>query len=280
MERFFVRGAGIAEGTGDVLAEIRGSDANSATAVFYVVNHRGDTLNVYVYGTGLIASYRYDAFGNVIGFSCATGHTNLLPRYTFSTKEYLPDAKVYLYAYRVYDPVAGRWTQRDPIDYQDSVNLYQFCQNRGVNSFDVDGRFVYSIPLAIVIGVIGDVIITEIRVYSGSVTAAVPVSFPFITFHGPDYYSLSEAARYAVDAHEDRHHGYRNRFDDTDDEIPAHQVSYEVASTILKSGKFNGRKLTEDERIELKAIKQQAKSELKKRMKPEEYKEWRKKHRR
>jgi RHS repeat-associated protein len=129
MELFFVRGAGIAEGTGDVLAEIRGSDANSATAVFYVVNHRGDTLNAYVSGIGLIAFYRYDAFGNVIEFSCATGCTNLLPRYTFSTKEYLPDAKVYLYAYRVYDPVADRWTQRDPIDYQDSVNLYCFCEN-------------------------------------------------------------------------------------------------------------------------------------------------------
>jgi RHS repeat-associated protein len=140
INRFFVRGVGIAEGTGDVLAEIRGSDANSATAVFYVVNHRGDTLNAYVSGIGLIASYRYDAFGNVIQFSCAAGRTNLLPRYTFSTKEYLPDAKLYLYAYRVYDPVAGRWTQRDPIDYQDSVNLYQFCGNNPVDTVDTRGK--------------------------------------------------------------------------------------------------------------------------------------------
>jgi RHS repeat-associated protein len=140
MERFFVRGAGIAEGTGDVLAEIHGSDANSATAVFYIVNHHGDTLNAYLYGTGLIASYRYDAFGNVIQFSCAAGCTNVLPRYTFSTKEYLPDAKVYLYAYRVYDPIAGRWTQRDPIDYQDSVNLYCFCGNSVLLVWDADGQ--------------------------------------------------------------------------------------------------------------------------------------------
>jgi len=50
------------------------------------------------------------------------------------------DAELYLYAYRVYDPIAGRWTQRDPIDYQDSINLYQFCGNNPVNSFDITGK--------------------------------------------------------------------------------------------------------------------------------------------
>ncbi len=78
---------------------------------------------------------RYDAFGNV---KEQTG--TFSPTYTFSTKEYLSGAELYLYAYRVYDPVAGRWTQRDPIDYQDSVNLYQFCGNNPVNKIDVDGQ--------------------------------------------------------------------------------------------------------------------------------------------
>ena len=40
----------------------------------------------------------------------------------------------------MYDPVAGRWTQRDPIDYQDSVNLYQFCGNNPVNKWDALGK--------------------------------------------------------------------------------------------------------------------------------------------
>lgn len=44
-------------------------------------------------------------------------------------------------AMAVYDPVAGRWTQRDPIDYQDSANLYQFCGNNPVNKVDADGRW-------------------------------------------------------------------------------------------------------------------------------------------
>ena len=123
INRFFVRGVGIAEGTGDVLAEIDVS-AEAPVSHYYVSNHRGDTV-VTLTDAGTVDCYRhYEAFGAVL-----TNIGTFTPLYTFSTKEYLPDAKVYLYAYRVYDPVADRWTQRDPIDYQDSVNLYCFCEN-------------------------------------------------------------------------------------------------------------------------------------------------------
>jgi len=45
----------------------------------------------------------------------------------------------------VYDPVAGRWTQRDPINYQDSENLYQFCKNNPVNGFDEYGKSTFGL---------------------------------------------------------------------------------------------------------------------------------------
>jgi len=45
-----------------------------------------------------------------------------------------------LYDYRVYDPIAGRWTQRDPLDYQDSENLYQFCGNNTIIYIDEYGK--------------------------------------------------------------------------------------------------------------------------------------------
>jgi len=44
-----------------------------------------------------------------------------------------------LYAYRLYLIDCGRWTQRDPIGYQDSENLYQFCGNNPVNAIDILG---------------------------------------------------------------------------------------------------------------------------------------------
>jgi RHS repeat-associated protein len=135
-------GAGILEGTGDIIAEIIGTDSGNAKAVFYLSNHRGDTLAAYLTWSGTdytAAKYRFDAFGNVRESSALYA-----PRFTFSTKEYLSDAKLYLYAYRVYDPVAGRWTQRDPIDYQDSLNLYQFCGNNPVNFWDATGCVIWN----------------------------------------------------------------------------------------------------------------------------------------
>ena len=146
MTRCFVRGAGIAEGTGDVIGEIIGTEESNAHPLFYFANHRGDTMAAYVQHDTtktLAAEYRYDAFGNLI--SSTTNEPAFLPRFTFSTKEYLAEAQLYLYAYRVYDPVAGRWTQRDPIDYQDSINLYQFCGNNPVNVLDLSGRAIVSI---------------------------------------------------------------------------------------------------------------------------------------
>jgi RHS repeat-associated protein len=82
--------------------------------------------------------WQYDAFGNAL-----TNSGSFTPRYTFATKEYLSAAKLYLYAYRVYDPVAGRWTQRDPIGYEDSPNLYQFCGNSPIGQVDPDGRWPF-----------------------------------------------------------------------------------------------------------------------------------------
>ncbi|RLD65490.1 MAG: hypothetical protein DRI84_06715 [Bacteroidetes bacterium] len=141
--KIFVRGIGIAEGTGDVLAEID----SSGNAHYYLPNHRGDTLLVLDEDGDIESQIRYDAFGNV---KEETG--TFSPTYTFSTKEYMSkgymfNAKLYLYAYRVYDPIAGRWTQRDPIDYQDSINLYQFCGNNPVNGWDPFGLETRTHPL-------------------------------------------------------------------------------------------------------------------------------------
>ena len=130
ISRWFVRGLGIAEGTGDVVAEI---DV-SGDAHYYLSNHRGDTVVVLAENGTQQCQLCYDAFGSVV-----TNTGSFFPKFTFSTKEFLESAELYLYEYRPYGPLSGRWLQRDPIDYQDSVNLYQFCGNNPVNGVDEFG---------------------------------------------------------------------------------------------------------------------------------------------
>jgi len=114
---------------------LRSQDGSATLIVhFYIANHRGDTVLVVGESGAAESHLQYDAFGNVTAKS-----GSFTPSYTFSTKEHVPGANLYAYAYRVYDPHAGRWTQRDPIDYQDSVNLYQFCGNNGLNVVDAAG---------------------------------------------------------------------------------------------------------------------------------------------
>jgi len=142
MTRWYVRGLGVAAGIGDVIAEVEVLDS-PAKPHYYLSNHRGDTLVVLNPDGAANSSFRYDAFGN-----CYATNGPFTPRYTFSTKEFLPQAQLYLYQHRVCDVAAGRWTQRDPIDYQDSLNPYQFCGNNPLNEGDETGREVNKVDKA------------------------------------------------------------------------------------------------------------------------------------
>jgi len=134
MTRWYVRGLGVAQGIGDVIAEVEVLDSPPKPH-YYLSNHRGDTLVVLNPDGAANSTFRYDAFGN-----CYAAAGPFAPRYTFSTKEYLEQAQLYLYQHRPYDVAAGRWTQRDPIDYQDLMNLYCFCANSVLAAIDADGR--------------------------------------------------------------------------------------------------------------------------------------------
>lgn len=49
-------------------------------------------------------------------------------------------SRVRYYGTRYYSPSQGRFINRDSIEEQGGLNLYAFCSNNGVNSFDVLGR--------------------------------------------------------------------------------------------------------------------------------------------
>ena len=76
----------------------------------------------------LVAECTHDAFGNI---TYQNGGINIF-RYRFSTKLFDPETGLYYYGRRFYDPVWGRWLNRDPIEEDGGLNLYAFCGNDGL----------------------------------------------------------------------------------------------------------------------------------------------------
>ena len=116
----------------------------------------------------MVASYRYDPFGNTISSSGTLASANV---YRFSSKEVHVNSGMYYYLYRFYDPNFQRWINRDPIgesgfeasrnsmssevarflkpsEVSEGLNLYGFVQNAPVNRVDPVGLFTCCIPIA------------------------------------------------------------------------------------------------------------------------------------
>ena len=92
----------------------------------------------------LAASYRYDAFGNLLSSSGSLAGAN---KYRFSSKEWVEiDAAygqaipgIYYYGHRFYVPSLQRWPNRDPLGEEGGINLYTFIRNNSGNRFDPFG---------------------------------------------------------------------------------------------------------------------------------------------
>ena len=79
-----------------------------------------------------IAEYSYDAYGNVL---LQEGDDRDNP-YQFSTKELVPQANLYYFGARFYNPKLGRFITPDPLGFVDGPNMYGYCSNNPVNLID------------------------------------------------------------------------------------------------------------------------------------------------
>ena len=84
----------------------------------------------------VIAHYDYAAFGAVIAQKGDCAEAN---PWRFSSEYEDTDLGLDYYNYRHYEPVTGRWLNRDPIEESGGLLLYSMCNNSPLNLFDERG---------------------------------------------------------------------------------------------------------------------------------------------
>jgi len=146
-----LEGAG---GIGGLLARSEGS-----TQASYFADGNGNITSLSGGNLAVVASYRYDPYGNLLFKSGAWADTNV---YRFSSKPVHEASGMYDYLYRWYAPELQRWPNRDPIKElghfvlrnRHSVrlgvngqNLYTFVRNLPVGRVDPFGLDDRGFPL-------------------------------------------------------------------------------------------------------------------------------------
>jgi len=129
--RSYTRGhdlSGTAEdagGIGGLLALARPAGA-TWTAAGYHYDGTGNVTALVADDGTLAAAYTYGPYGERLS---ATGPLTESNPYQFSGKERDAATGLYYFGYRYYDPLAGRWLNRDPLQEAGGLNLYAYVAN-------------------------------------------------------------------------------------------------------------------------------------------------------
>ena len=109
-------------------------DLNSLTSI---TNDNGDILERYEYG-----DYGQVSFFNAAGLSIPAPAYNAQHLYT--GRSLITGTGLYDYRFRVLDPETGRFNQRDPLGYFDSMNMYAYVINNPFALIDPYGLSFWS----------------------------------------------------------------------------------------------------------------------------------------
>jgi RHS repeat-associated protein len=128
--------SGTLEGAGGVGGLLSTRDTQLATSYVFTYDANGNVSELIESSGTVAAHYEYDPFGNVV---VATGAYAAANPWRFSTKPVDAETGYCYYGYRYYNPLIGRWLNRDPIDEEGGINLLVFVENNPVSLIDPNG---------------------------------------------------------------------------------------------------------------------------------------------
>ena len=120
----------------------------------------------------VVAHYDYAAFGAVIAQKGDCAEAN---PWRFSSEYEDTELGLVYYNYRHYEPVTGRWSQRDPMEEAGGANLYGFCKNSPCLLVDVGGCSLADyMPF-------WSTILSMINNFLGHIPGSSPIDYPFVS---------------------------------------------------------------------------------------------------
>ncbi|WP_461612180.1 RHS repeat-associated core domain-containing protein [Clostridium sp. Marseille-QA1073] len=128
------------------------NEKDSDITAYYMYNGHSDVTKLLNSNGDILASYYYDAFGNILEETGSIDNP-----YRYSGYEYDSETGKYYLKARMYDPVTARFMQEDTYRGKDedplSLNLYTYCHNNPIEYYDPTGHIAWHV----IGGVIGAV---------------------------------------------------------------------------------------------------------------------------
>jgi len=128
-------------GTDDPIVWLKGADDSDRR--YYYSNYQGSIIGY----TGSVGQFvtaslaKYGAYGEPR--NSANAETWSGTRFGYTGQVMLPEAYLYYYKARVYDPKFGRFLQTDPVGSKDDLDLYAYVKGDPINNTDPTGMVLW-----------------------------------------------------------------------------------------------------------------------------------------
>jgi RHS repeat-associated protein len=113
---------------------------NALWSVAAVTDSTGTAVERYSYDAYGTVKVTDGAFAPIAPNAWGTPHSAIGNPWMFTGRQLDEEDGLYFYRARSYDPVKGRFLQRDPLGYVDGTNLYAYGGDNPINHADPDGE--------------------------------------------------------------------------------------------------------------------------------------------